>query len=75
MASQEATGSLEECKDELEKLRAKLEPKGMHRFGLWALKWPFSSQEVHTINRLKHMISWPLLLFSWPVPETLVLPL
>ena len=65
VASQEAAKSLELCKDELKSLRVKLEPdpkrKAMQRFGLRALKWPFTSQEVEaTLTRLEgyqHTIS------------------
>lgn len=47
------TGIVLECKEELEKLRDKLDPgntdKAMSRFGLRALKWPFDSKEIDHI--------------------------
>ncbi|KAK0767243.1 hypothetical protein N5P37_000977, partial [Trichoderma harzianum] len=53
VASREAANSLQECKAELDRLQTRLEPdpkrKAMHRFGLRALKWPFSSQEIEAI--------------------------
>ncbi|KAK0755586.1 hypothetical protein N5P37_011828, partial [Trichoderma harzianum] len=53
VASREAANSLQECKAELDRLQTRLKPdpkrKAMHRFGLRALKWPFSSQEIEAI--------------------------
>jgi hypothetical protein len=45
--------SLKECLRELEELKERLEPrktrKAMSRFGVRALKWPFSSKQVEKI--------------------------
>ncbi|KAF2181142.1 hypothetical protein K469DRAFT_740895 [Zopfia rhizophila CBS 207.26] len=47
------SASLEECTQQLEDLRTQLEPgkarKAMHCFGVRALKWPFTSQQVEKI--------------------------
>ncbi|EOA90843.1 uncharacterized protein SETTUDRAFT_102068 [Exserohilum turcica Et28A] len=52
-ATQGLLDSLEQCLNELESLGVKLEPgktrKTMRRFGLRALKWPFTSKEVDKI--------------------------
>ena len=52
-ASRELLDQLQACREELDRLRAKLEPgtarKAMRRFGLRALKWPFSSQGTDAI--------------------------
>ncbi|KAI9771033.1 MAG: hypothetical protein M1839_002969 [Geoglossum umbratile] len=49
----ELTDSLKECVGELEELKAELEPgktrKAMSRFGVRALKWPFTSKQVEKI--------------------------
>ncbi|KAI9778859.1 MAG: hypothetical protein M1839_007822 [Geoglossum umbratile] len=54
----ELSGSLKECLWELEELEAELEPgktrKAMSRFGVRALKWPFTSKQVEkTISSLE----------------------
>lgn len=45
--------SLEECRQQLTRVGAQLEPgktrKTMHRFGVRALKWPFTSKQVEKI--------------------------
>jgi hypothetical protein len=45
--------SLEQCLRDLEKLKEELEPgktrKAMSRFGVRALKWPFTSKQVEKI--------------------------
>ena len=47
------SGSLEECHQQLQGLKAQLEPgktrKAMHRFGVRALKWPFTNKQVEKI--------------------------
>ena len=52
-ATQGLLDSVEQCLDELETLDMKLEPgktrKTISRFGLRALKWPFSSKHVDKI--------------------------
>ncbi|KAJ6201907.1 vegetative incompatibility protein HET-E-1 [Bipolaris maydis] len=52
-ATQGLLDSLEQCLNELESLGVKLEPgktrKTISRFGLRALKWPFTSKEVDKI--------------------------
>ncbi|KAH0556398.1 hypothetical protein GP486_005680 [Trichoglossum hirsutum] len=49
----ELSNSLKECFRELEELKAELEPrkarKAMSRFGVRALKWPFTSKQVEKI--------------------------
>jgi hypothetical protein len=49
----ELSDSLKECFRELEELKAELEPgktrKAMSRFGVRALKWPFTSKQVENI--------------------------
>jgi predicted RNase H-like nuclease (RuvC/YqgF family) len=49
----ELSDSLKECFRELEELKAELEPgktrKAMSRFGVRALKWPFTSKQVEKI--------------------------
>ncbi|KAI9774034.1 MAG: hypothetical protein M1839_001919 [Geoglossum umbratile] len=49
----ELSDSLKECLQELEELKAELEPgktrKAMSRFGVRALKWPFTSKQVENI--------------------------
>lgn len=54
-ASHDLADQFRGCQGELESLRAKIEPgtarKTMRRFGLRALKWPFSSKETETIIR------------------------
>jgi hypothetical protein len=53
VASQEVVKSLQEFKADLKMLQTRLEPdprrKAMHRFGIRALKWPFSSQEIEGV--------------------------
>ncbi|KAF4340314.1 neutral trehalase [Fusarium beomiforme] len=53
VASRELAASLQVCTDELRRMHDKLElgtgHEAMHRFGLRALKWPFSSREVEDI--------------------------
>ncbi|KAF2188504.1 hypothetical protein K469DRAFT_767383 [Zopfia rhizophila CBS 207.26] len=45
--------SLEECYQQLQGLKAQLEPgktrKAMHRFGVRALKWPFTNKQVENM--------------------------
>ena len=45
--------SLKECNQQLQGLKAQLEPektrKAMHRFGVRALKWPFTNKQVEKI--------------------------
>lgn len=45
--------SLEQCREELKSLEAKLDPgktrKTMSRFGFRALKWPFTSKQVDKV--------------------------
>lgn len=52
-ATQGLLDSVEQCLNELETLDMKLEPgntrKTMSRFGLRALKWPFTSKQVDKI--------------------------
>jgi Fungal N-terminal domain of STAND proteins len=49
----ELSNSLKECFRELKELKAELEPrkarKAMSRFGVRALKWPFTSKQVEKI--------------------------
>lgn len=52
-ASRELGDQLQACRDELDRLRAKLEPgtarRAMRSFGLRALKWPFTSKDTEAI--------------------------
>ncbi|RYP47171.1 hypothetical protein DL768_006721 [Monosporascus sp. mg162] len=52
-ASRELADTLQECIDELRRVQDKLEPgparKAMRRFGLRALKWPFSSKDIESV--------------------------
>lgn len=60
--------SLEECRQRLQRLEAQLEPgktrKAMRRFGVRALKWPFTSKQVEKtivcLNEYKHTFSLAL---------------
>lgn len=63
--SRELIKSFHECAAELQKLEDKLAPSGtrqaMRRFGLRALKWPFTSKEVNqaveNLDRYRRVIS------------------
>lgn len=65
------------CTDELQKLQHKLgsgaEPEPMRRFGLRALKWPFSSKEIEGI--IGHLESYErTILLGLQIDQTYVLP-
>ncbi|KAH7001205.1 hypothetical protein EDB80DRAFT_879307 [Ilyonectria destructans] len=51
--SRELVDSLQECERELRRLEDKLDPsrarKAMRRFGLRALRWPFSRKEIESV--------------------------
>jgi DNA repair exonuclease SbcCD ATPase subunit len=53
-ASRELDDPIQKCQAELQRLRDKLEPntkdKAMRKFGLRAVKWPFSKGEVEAIT-------------------------
>ena len=52
-ATRKLSDSLEQCFQQLNKLKTQLEPgktrKAMSRFGVRALKWPFTSEEVEKV--------------------------
>lgn len=52
-ATRKLSGSLEQCFQQLVKLKTQLEPgktrKAMSQFGVRALKWPFTSEEVEKL--------------------------